>query len=247
VPVDDDGLDFAPFVDGPPPKIIYVSPSHQYPMGCALSLQRRHALLDYASSVGAAIIEDDYDSEFQFEGRPIAAMQGLRPDAPVIYLGTLSKTIAPSLRLGYLAAPASLTEDLIRLQSITGQATATDVQMAAADFLSEGHYATHLRRSQRIYAKRRDALIAGLEHSLGSVLTPSRPVGGVQLAARFRIDVSDVEVAQRLHRAGVETRALSDLCHGSACQNGLLLGFAAWSEAEIKLAVDLMAKCLATA
>ena len=127
VPVDDDGMDFAPFVDGPPPKIIYVSPSHQYPMGCTLSLERRHALLDYAASVGAAIIEDDYDSEFQFEGRPIAAMQGLRPDTPVIYLGTLSKTIAPSLRLGYVAAPASLTYGLIRLQSNTGQATASDI------------------------------------------------------------------------------------------------------------------------
>ncbi len=245
VPVDEDGMNFARFTDQPPPKIIYVTPSHQYPMGSALSLERRRGLLDYAASVGAAIIEDDYDSEFQFEGRPIAAMQGLRPDAPVIYLGTLSKTVAPSLRLGYLAAPASLAPALEQLQNNTGQAVATDVQIAAAAFLEDGHYATHLRRSQRLYAGRRDALIAGLEQHLGPVLIPSRPVGGVQLAARIKTEMPDVEAVRHLYEAGVETRALSDLCCGPPCRNGLLLGFAAWSETEIEKAVRIMAQCLA--
>jgi len=244
VPVDDDGMDFRPFVDSPPPKIIYVTPSHQYPMGSALSLERRHGLLDYAASVGAAIIEDDYDSEFQFEGRPIAAMQGLMPDAPVIYLGTLSKTVAPSLRLGYIAAPAPLQSALVQLQNNTGQATATDIQLAAALFFSEGHYATHLRRSQRIYARRRDALISSLEQHLGAFLRPGRPVGGVQLAAQFLTNASDVETAARLHAAGIETRTLSDLCYGPPCRNGLVLGFAAWSELEIRRSVMTMAECL---
>jgi GntR family transcriptional regulator/MocR family aminotransferase len=246
VPVDEDGLNFEPFADGPPPKIIYVSPSHQYPMGCTLSLKRRHALLDYAASVGAAIIEDDYDSEFQFEGRPIAAMQGLRPDAPVIYLGTFSKTIAPALRLAYIAAPDSLTDSLIRLQNNTGQCCASDIQFAAAEFLSEGHYATHLRRSQRLYGQRRDRLIGALEVQLGDLFAVSRPAGGVQLAAQVKTGASDMEIFNRLRDAGVETRALSDLCYGPPVRNGLLLGFAAWSEDEIGQAVDRMAACLKT-
>ncbi len=244
VPTDAEGLDFERFTGGPPPKIIYVTPSHQYPMGCMLSLERRHALLDYAATVGAAIIEDDYDSEFQFEGRPIAAMQGLRPEAPVIYLGTLSKTIAPALRLGYLGVPASIRDGLVRLQNNTGQATATDIQVAAALFLSEGHYAAHLRRSQRIYAGRRDRLIRALEHHLGDMFTVSRPAGGVQLASQLKTNASDVAVAEGLLKAGVETRALSDLCYGPACRNGLVLGFAAWSESEIEQAVRTMARCL---
>ncbi|MTV39479.1 MocR-like pyridoxine biosynthesis transcription factor PdxR [Duganella radicis] len=229
IDVDDDGI--APQPDDwllRPPKLIYTTPSHQYPIGSVLGLRRRHGLIEAARAAGALIIEDDYDSEFRHDGAPLHAMQGLAPDAPVVYLGTFSKTMFPSLRIGFVVVPAWLAGDFAQMRAQSSARGRVAEQLALAEFLRSGHFLRHLRRMRRLYRQRRDALVAALQKHLGSVATVHGGSAGMHLSLRFndaRID--DVEVTAQAERHGIAVNALSQHdTQGDSGWKGLMLGYA---------------------
>jgi GntR family transcriptional regulator/MocR family aminotransferase len=229
IDVDDEGI--APTADDwmlRPPRLIYATPSHQYPVGSVLSLRRRHALIAAARKAGALIIEDDYDSEFRHDGAPLHAMQGLAADAPVIYLGTFSKTMFPSLRIGFVVVPAALAEPFARMRAQSSARGRVAEQLALAEFLRSGQFLLHLRRMRRLYRQRRDALVAALERHLGSVATVHGGSAGMHLSLRFAAaDIDDVAVAVQMQRHGIAVNALSThATQGVSGWKGLMLGYA---------------------
>lgn len=184
VPVDDEGL----CVVGLPQdvRIISVTPSHQSPTGVAMSLRRRTALLDFARTHRAVIIEDDYDGEFRFGGRPLDALQTLDRDAMVFYVGTFSKSMFPSLRKGFVVTPAWARDGLITVKHCVDSHCDTITQSVLAAFIRDGHLARHVRHMRPIYAERRAVLLDGLHRELGEWLQPIPSEAGLHLAARFR-------------------------------------------------------------
>ncbi len=211
------------------PKLIYVTPSHQYPVGSVLSPQRRMALIAQARNAAALIIEDDYDSEFRHEGPPLPCMQGLAPDAPVLYLGTFSKTMFPALRIGFIVVPAALVDPLAAVLARSGPRGRTADQLALAQFMQSGHFSLHLRRMRRLYRQRRDALVAALDRQLGDVATVYGGSAGMHLALRLRDgSTDDVQLSAQLLEAGIMAPALSLHSVGVRVQpwRGLLLGYA---------------------
>ena len=209
-----------------PPRLIYTTPSHQYPLGVALSLARRLDLLARASAAGAWILEDDYDSEF-CRGEPLAAMQGLQPDAPVVYLGTFSKTLYPALRLGWMVLPRAAIERVRAALARRLPSGRSAEQEALAGFLHDGGFARHLRRMRRLYAQRHDALRAALEATWPVPLQLSPGEGGMHLALGLPARVPDREVVALAHARGLAPRALSSHLVGDGPPlNGLVLGYA---------------------
>ncbi|WP_321802927.1 PLP-dependent aminotransferase family protein [Burkholderia sp. BCC1993] len=210
-----------------PPKLVYITPSHQYPLGAVMSLERRLALVAQARAAGAWIVEDDYDSEFRHHGTPHAAVQGLADDAPVIYLGTFSKVMFPALRLGFMVVPPALAQplrDAAGALMLQGRAVE---QRALADFIDAGHFTRHLRRMRRVYAERRDALHDALARRLHTRLTVSGGAGGMHLSARLDVPVADTELSRVAQAHGLILRPLSSFClPGTAAgYNGLVLGY----------------------
>lgn len=243
VPVDGEGLDVAAGLTlAPDARLAYVTPSHQYPTGVAMSLARRLQLLAWAARTGAAIIEDDYDSEFRFHGRPLAALQGLDEAGRVVYVGTFNKLMFPALRLAYLVAPPDLADKVAAARALVDGHTATLPQAALADFIREGHLGSHLRHMRVVYEERRQALVdavAGLDGRL--VLGPID--GGMHACAYLSPDRDDVAIAEAARRIGIELRPLSRLHLGTPRQ-GFILGFAAARPAEIRAAVERIARLL---
>lgn len=203
VPVDDEGL----CVDALPPdvRVVCVTPSHQSPTGVALSLRRRAALLDFARRHDAVIVEDDYDGEFRFGGRPLDALQMLDREGRVFYVGTFSKSLFPALRKGFVVAPAWAREALVAAKHCADAHSDTITQAVLAGFIREGHLARHVRRMRAVYATRRDALLQGLG-DLDAWLQPIPSEAGLHLAARVRDpgDVPRVLDALRRHAPGAE-------------------------------------------
>jgi GntR family transcriptional regulator/MocR family aminotransferase len=155
IPVDGEGLDVAAGeVSSPAARLVYVTPSHQYPFGVTMSLPRRLALLKWASQAGAWVIEDDYDSEYRYAGRPLAALQGLDSEGRVIYLGTFSKVLFPALRLGYMVVPPDLVDAFMAARALSDRHCPVLDQAALADFIGDGHFARHIRRMRALYAER---------------------------------------------------------------------------------------------
>lgn len=212
-----------------PPKLIYVTPSHQYPTGSVLSLERRLALIANARAASALIIEDDYDSEFRHDGPPLSCMQGLEADAPVLYLGTFSKTMFPALRIGFVVVPAVLVEPLSAMLARTAPRGRAADQLALADFMQSGQFSLHLRRMRRLYRQRRDALVAALEAQLGDVADVYGGSAGMHLALRLRNPkADDAQMSAWLREQGVVAPALSEQAVGQRVQpwRGFLLGYA---------------------
>ena len=169
VPVDRHGLVVSALPDdGRPVKLVYVTPSHQFPTGAVMPASRRYALIAWARRYGAHIIEDDYDSEFRHTGRPIEALAALEPEGPVIYVGTFAKSLFPSLRMGYLSLPAYLAPAAIGCKLLMDRGSPLILQRVVAELMSRGTYSQHIRRMQRRYRQRRDALVAALQRHLGS-------------------------------------------------------------------------------
>jgi GntR family transcriptional regulator/MocR family aminotransferase len=224
MPCDDAGIRTDPAA--PPPRLIYVTPSHQYPTGVTMSLARRLALLEAASRHGALILEDDYDSEFQFDGKPIAALQGIDRAGVVAYLGTLSKVLAPGVRLAYAVVPRSLAERLGRMIQLQGQAVPVHIQSAFLEFLHEGHFRAHIRRMTPLYAARMAAFRAAATMACGEAALPGPGTGGLQLALWFRdVTLDDRVVVERLRGAGYGPQPLSSMYLGAG-RPGLLCGIA---------------------
>jgi GntR family transcriptional regulator/MocR family aminotransferase len=211
------------------PRLIYTTPSHQYPTGSVLGLGRRIALIEQARAAGALIIEDDYDSEFRHDGPPLPAMQGLAPDAPVVYLGTFSKTMFPALRIGFMVVPRALAGPLHALLAGSTPSGRTVEQRALAELIRSGQFALHLRRMRRLYRERRDALVAALERHFGAIATVHGGSAGMHLALQFNdASLDDTEIAAQALERGIVARALSAHATGARANgwNGLLLGYA---------------------
>ncbi|ALM84262.1 PLP-dependent aminotransferase family protein [Bordetella sp. N] len=226
------------------PKAIFVTPSHQYPTGVLMSAPRRQALLDLARRTGAAILEDDYDSEFHYDGRPVAALQGLDTDGRVFHVGTFAKAMIGDVRVGYAIVPAAFADAFALAQRQTGQIVAPSLQAGLAMFIERGHLAAHIRRMNRIYRERRDCLVQLLRDRLGDRLQVQSPPGGMQALATLAGDQDDVTLIRRLASAGVGARPLSRHYVGTPARHGLLLGFAAWRAEEMALAVDKLAAAM---
>ena len=207
IPVDDEGL----CVDRLPEdvRVVSVTPSHQSPTGVALSLRRRTALLEFARSRGAAIIEDDYDGEFRFGGRPLDALQTLDRDELVFYIGTFSKSLFPSLRKGFVVAPPWARDALVAVKHCADSHCDTITQSVLAAFIRDGHLARHVRRMRPIYAARREALLDGLRQQLGAWLEPIPSEAGLHLAARIRAPelATKIFAQARRHAPGAQSIA----------------------------------------
>lgn len=225
-----------------PPRLIYTTPSHQYPLGALMSPERRATLVEHARACGAWIIEDDYDSEFRHGGQPLPAIQGLHPDAPVCYLGTFSKTMFPALRLGFMVVPPALVERFTRtLRELVHRGHSAD-QLAMAEFIDTGLFARHLRTMKSRYADRRSRLEAALARHLGTVLSVRDSPGGMHLSADLAAPLHDAEVARAASAHGLLLQPLSSYRVGEGrAYNGFVLGYSGLDEATIETATTQFA------
>ncbi|MEN3374598.1 PLP-dependent aminotransferase family protein [Dechloromonas sp. ZS-1] len=230
-----------------PPRLIMVTPSHQYPTGRVLPLSRRLALIERARQAGAWIIEDDYDSEFRRAGPAPPALFGLQPDAPVVYIGTFSKTLYPGLRLGYLVLPHAIAADFARASVQAARLGQGIEQRALADFIERGHYTTHLRRMRARYAARQAALRAALKAEFGSDVALSGGEAGLHLAMWLPDTCSDQRVAQAAAVLGLGVRALSSYTRPPMRCNGLVLGYGNLAEGMLDEAVLRLGVAVRTA
>jgi GntR family transcriptional regulator/MocR family aminotransferase len=245
VPVDAEGLDLeAGKARSPEARLIYVTPSHQYPYGVTMSLPRRLALLEWASRAGAWVLEDDYDSEYRYAGRPLAALQGLDREGRVIYLGTFSKVLFPALRLGYLVVPPDLVEAFVAARAMVDRHSPTLDQAALADFIAEGHFARHIRRMRGLYAERQAILVEAARQQLAGLLDVPPAEAGMHLVGWLPAGVDDVDASQRAAAHGVEAPPLSLYSLEPLRRRGLLLGYTAVGEKEIREGVQRLAKAL---
>ena len=207
-------------------RLAVVTPSHQSPLGAALSLSRRLALLSWANDAKAYVLEDDYDSEFRFTGRPLPALKSLDHQDRVVYAGTFSKVMFPGLRLGYLVVPTGLMATFVRasLERYSGHSMLE--QQAVAAFMTEGHFGRHLKRMRHLYAARRRATADALAATFGNRIAMELPPGGMNLVIRLSDRVQDRKLADLAHDAGLAVEALSSRVMEHPCGQGLLVGFA---------------------
>jgi GntR family transcriptional regulator/MocR family aminotransferase len=212
------------------PRVVYVTPSCHHPLGAVMTMEQRFKLLQLAEQWNSWIIEDDYDSEYRFQGQPIPALQGLDATGRVVYVSTFAKILFSAMRLGFMVLPPQVSESITAALSTTGHFAPLLAQAALADFMNEGHFTRHLRRMRRLYAARREAFVSAFEHILGDWLTLPRTESGLQLAAVFHSAHDDRTVAARAQKLGINVSALSiQYAHGHP-QQGLVLGFAASDE-----------------
>ncbi|WP_437876961.1 PLP-dependent aminotransferase family protein [Sorangium sp. So ce513] len=245
VPVDDEGLDVTAGVRrAASARLAVVTPSHQFPLGVTMSLGRRLALLDWARSAGGWVFEDDYDSEFRYAGRPLAALQGLSPDARVIYAGTFSKVLWPSLRLGYLVVPEGLVDAFVAARALADVSSPSLEQAVLADFMAEGHFARHVRRMRVLYERRQAALVAAAARELPGLLEVRPAPAGMHLLGWLPPGRADRDAAERAAANGVRCVALSELRIDPAGRGALLLGYAAVPEDAIEEGVRRLAAAL---
>ena len=245
VPVDAEGLDVAAGeARCPGARLAYITPSCQFPLGATLSLERRLRLLDWAERASAFVIEDDYDSEYRYRGRPIAAVQGIDANGRVAYVGTFSKTMFPALRVGYVIAPEGLAAAFAHAVRNTGQSVPQPVQGALAEFIDAGHYGRHVRRMRALYARRRVRLFALVREHLSGVLELVPCEAGMQVASLFVNNLDDRAVAAAGARAELALAPLSAYWLGPGARAGLHLGYAGASEHALEQAVPKLARVI---
>jgi GntR family transcriptional regulator/MocR family aminotransferase len=235
VPVDAEGLSVAQGErSAPQARMAYVSPSHQYPLGVTMSLTRRMALLAWARRRSAWIAEDDYDSEFRYAGRPLAALQGLDTAGRVIYIGTFSKVLFPALRLGYMVAPAGVVDAFAAARALADRHPPGPSQALVAEFLAEGHFARHVRRMRTLYAERQAALLSAARREWDGLLDVAPADAGMHLVAWLPKGARDREASQYASAAGVSAPPLSAYYHAAHARPGLLLGYSAVNTRKIQ-------------
>ncbi|HSE96911.1 MAG TPA: PLP-dependent aminotransferase family protein [Blastocatellia bacterium] len=225
-------------------KLVYVTPSHQFPTGALLSLARRLELIRWAGERGALIIEDDYDSEYRYCGRPVPALQGLDPSGSVVYVGTFSKVLFPALRIGYMVAPRSMVEVLARAKWLTDRQAPTLEQYALADFINEGHLERHIRRMRTLYDRRRAALVRALTNSFGDRVEILGEDAGMHLMARFRTKMSDEQIVERAAGAGVGVATASRYYIEAGERGEFIFGYADLSERRIQEGIRRLVRVL---
>ncbi len=238
VPVDNEGLDVAAGIKScGKARAVLVTPSHQFPLGESMSASRRLQLLDWAQSSGSWIIEDDYDSEYRYESLPIASLQGLDASARVIYIGTFSKVLFPSLRLGYVVIPSDLVDRFLSIRRAMDLGPPTFHQEVLADFISEGHFGRHIRRMRVLYRERRSALVDSIHKELGSMVEVLGSEAGMHLTVTLPHRSRDVEIAQRAAHQNLWIWPLSPSYLGAVSRSGFILGFGSTAVAQIPTAV----------
>lgn len=230
-----------------PIRLAFVTPSHQYPLGVTMTLSRRLALLQWARREGAWILEDDYDSDYRYRGKPLPSLQGLDGTGRVIYMGSFSKTVLPSLRLGFLVLPDALVEPFRRARAVVDGHSPVPYQAVLADFISEGHFARHIRRMRALYAERQSVLLDSARSELAGLLELHRSDGGMHLVGMLPPGVSDVVASQQARLCDVLTVPLSSCAFGTIDPGGLLLGYAAFQPNEIRDAVRRLVPALTRA
>ena len=237
VPVDGEGLDVAAGIKRcRTARAALVTPSHQYPLGVTMSASRRLQLLDWAQSSESWVIEDDYDSEYRYESMPIASLQGLDCNSRVIYIGTFSKVLFPSLRLGYLVVPPDLTERFLAVRLAMDIGPPSFYQAVLADFISTGHFSRHIRRMRLLYSERRRVLIDSIRKELGFAADVTGGEAGMHLSVTLK-GIDDCEVAERASRQNLWLVPLSTSYLGKASRQGFILGFGSTEVADIPNAV----------
>jgi GntR family transcriptional regulator / MocR family aminotransferase len=243
VRVDRHGIDVAEGIRrAPKARAVFITPSHQFPKGVALSMARRLELLAWARERGAWIVEDDYASEFRYGGRPLASLQGLDQAERVIYIGTLNKALFPGLRLGYAVLPPSLLRAFVTARYLMDRQPASLGQAVVAAFMAEGHFAAHIRRMRELYRGQRDTLVAALRRRLGDHLTVEPPDQGMHLVAYARRGLSDIAIERAAREHGVIVRAMSRLYVEAPPQSALMLGFSGYPRQLIAPAVARLAR-----
>lgn len=242
IPVDADGLDIA---RGPKDaRAAVVTPARHYPLGMTMPLARRLALLDWARQHGTWIIEDDYDSEYRYHGKPLPALMGVDDAGVVISLGSFSKTMLPGLRIGYLVVPHTLINDMSAVMRERGARVSLFLQPVLADFMRLGHYAIHIRRMRRLYTKRQAALRDAIQRHAQGVLATTPEPAGMHLICTLENGMDDREASRRAAATGLLAPALSDYFAGKPFRRGLVLGYAGFDEAVIDASIRKLADAL---
>jgi GntR family transcriptional regulator / MocR family aminotransferase len=245
VPVDDEGLRVT---DGeriaPRARLAYVSPSHQFPLGTTMSASRRLELLRWATGAGAWVLEDDYDSEFRYSSRPLASLQGMDRDGRVVYIGTFSKTLAPALRLGYLIVPPDVAHAFAAARAACDRHSPTVDQAVLADFMTEGHFARHVRRMRSVYGERQAVLVEAVAESRIDGFEVRPTDAGMHLVGWLASGSNDAALSARLREAGVDASPLSRYALLPLARGGLVLGWAGYAPSEIRRGVERLSTVL---
>jgi GntR family transcriptional regulator / MocR family aminotransferase len=234
VPVDGEGFNLAALENGENGKLVYVTPSHQYPLGVTMSLSRRLALIEWARANNAWIIEDDYNSEFRYVGHPLASLQGLDQAGRVIYVGTFSKTIFPSLRIGCAVVPQELVEIFTAARALNDVNSSLIDQAILTEFISEGHFARHVRRMRTLYQQRQHILVEECEKNLGGLLEVKKADAGMHLVGWLAEGASDREISRKAETQNLKLAPVSAYCTRKLPRGGFILGYTAFDERQIK-------------
>lgn len=239
VPVDRDGLDVDTGIRRyPDARAAFITPSHQYPTGVTMSATRRMLLLDWASRAGSWIIEDDYDSEYRFDSRPVASLQGLDSDDRVIYIGTLSKVLFPALRVGYMVIPKDLLGAFRAARETTDMFSSTLLQAVLTDFIRQGHFARHIRRMRMLYTARCEALTSALRSHSDGYLQIISEGAGMHLTVLLPAGIDDVAISRQAAEIGICANPLSTCCLQRPNRGGLILGYGGTDTAAIERSVQ---------
>ena len=226
------------------PRMIYVTPSHQFPIGVTMSFQRRTDLLNFAGAHNAFIFEDDYDAEFRFVGPPLPSLQGIDNAGRVIYAGTVSKILCPSLRLGYVVAPEQLVDSFVKIRSAMDQHSSPIEQATLARFITEGFFLSHIKRMRKIYADRRDFFIKQFNELLGERFTLQVPEAGLNIVAWLKREEDFSMIKRITSDIGVRPSALSFFCIQAKLKPAFVFGFAAWTPTQIRESLVKLASAL---
>ncbi|WP_040327721.1 MocR-like pyridoxine biosynthesis transcription factor PdxR [Acidovorax delafieldii] len=227
-----------------PGKAVFLTPSHQFPTGATLALDRRLDIIDWAQQHQAWIIEDDYDSEFHYEGKPTACVQGLDPHQRTIYIGTFTKSMFPGLRTAFMVLPPELVAPMTAARTLLDGHSAPIAQLTLARFMEGGHFGAHVRTMRAVYRERRDVLEQLVRKHLADFVEPEVPDGGMQMPCRFIRDIPELEAVGAAQRAGIDLLGLTPLHASGAFRPGFLMGFAAYAPTELEVAVKNLAVVL---
>jgi GntR family transcriptional regulator/MocR family aminotransferase len=245
VPVDEEGINIQVGVArSANARLAYVTPSHQFPLGYTMTLARRLELLNWSRQARAWILEDDYDSEYRYTSRPIPALQGLASQEQVIYIGTFSKVLFPSLRLGYLVAPPALVDAFTAARTVAAGYPPLIEQAVLTEFITEGHFGRHIRRMRALYQERRAVLLEEAERELAGLLEIQAADAGLRAIGWLPQGVDDRLAARLAAAEGVDTIPLSGCYQGLNKRSGLMLGFAAFSAPELRRGTRKLARAL---
>jgi GntR family transcriptional regulator / MocR family aminotransferase len=242
--IDEEGIVVAQSSTHPLPRFIYTTPSHQFPLGVTMSSRRRSALIDFARANDAVIFEDDYNSEFRFTGPPLPCLQGLDNSGRVIYAGTMSKILYPSLRLGYILAPEQLVDSLAKVRSVMDQHSPAIDQATLARFITEGFFLSHIKRMRKIYAERREFFIEEFNKLLSDRFILQIPEAGLNFVAWLRREADFATVVRVRAQIGIKPSPLSFYCIQAKFRPAFVFGFAAWTAAQIREGLVKLASAL---